>query len=683
MADNKLLRLIAGDLAIAIAKTEGGAVIRQIRDRKKQKNILSHDAPLFELTVRRIDSDENISVLSNGGFKNCRFVSLGSISHIILADCDSMPGVSVDITATAEKDIITFDTHITAVSDEFSLLYCDYMHLSFDKNDSVRYFFPYGSGTVHDTSREDFRQTENYPSYGVAMEYFCIYDVKTKRGIYYGLHDPAPAYKKLFVEHKKGSEYMTVASKYPMTDIDVPRNSQSLAGRLVWQIYDGDWYDAALLYRNFVTKEAAWMPQNIKDGCREDIPDWFLKNSHWWRIRMKEDDGVVDTLFEAQKILGVPSCVHLYDWHKNPYDNDYPHYFPVKDAMPTVVRRLQEQGLKVMPYINGRLWDTRDRGLDDWQWSTVAKPGCTKDRHGEPFIETYSSKESDGSSVRLSIMCPTTAVWQEKVRENVEKLLHDYDVDGVYIDQIGAAAPYLCEDRNHAHRPGGGVWWCEHYRNLLDHVSRVTPQRKIITTECNADPYTRSLDGFLTWLWVRDNEVPAYPAVYAGLVSMFGRHYDSLPMDEDDGQRIVCTESLLFGDQMGWIMPERFLAMPCRDYYCKLVKARETLAEYFWRGTMLRPPVITDDGEMLYTDKSKESPMGILKHRPTFAAAWQRHDSKRAYIFCNASKNAVNAKIETELADGEYITNQNKKVRIKNGKTQLKLEPESVIWITV
>ena len=50
-----------------------------------------------------------------------------------------------------------------------------------------------------------------------------------------------------------------------------------------------------------------------------------------------------------------------------------------------------------MPYINGRLWDTRDRGNNDFQFSNLAQPAATKDEQGKPYTEVYGSKETDGS----------------------------------------------------------------------------------------------------------------------------------------------------------------------------------------------------------------------------------------------------------------------------------------------
>ena len=39
---------------------------------------------------------------------------------------------------------------------------------------------------------------------------------------------------------------------------------------------------------------------------------------------------------------------------------------------------LQAAGVYVMPYINGRLWDTRDRGAADYRFTKVAMPAATK-----------------------------------------------------------------------------------------------------------------------------------------------------------------------------------------------------------------------------------------------------------------------------------------------------------------
>jgi len=123
-----------------------------------------------------------------------------------------------------------------------------------------------------------------------------------------------------------------------------------------------------------------------------------------------------------------------------------------------------------MPYINGRLWDSRDRGVEDFQFTSVALPAVSKDEAGKPILESYGSKESDGEPVRLGVMCPTTSLWQDKIRETALRLMNECGTGGVYIDQIAAAPPVLCFDRTHGHPTGGGHWWTAGYWQFLDRL---------------------------------------------------------------------------------------------------------------------------------------------------------------------------------------------------------------------
>ena len=167
-----------------------------------------------------------------------------------------------------------------------------------------------------------------------------------------------------------------------------------------------------------------------------------------------------------------PSGFHWYNWHEIPFDNDYPHYFPTKAGFPEAVRELQSANVFVMPYINGRLWDTRDKGSEDFEFTAVAKAAVSKNEKGEPYTEVYGSKEADGSPVRLGVMCPATQLWQNRVRDIVLRLMNECGVKGVYIDQIAAAAPTLCCDATHGHPLGGGHWWTEGYWKLLERHSQ-------------------------------------------------------------------------------------------------------------------------------------------------------------------------------------------------------------------
>ena len=80
----------------------------------------------------------------------------------------------------------------------------------------------------------------------------------------------------------------------------------------------------------------------------------------------------------------------------------------------------------------------------------------------------------------------------------VERLTHEYNLDGVYIDQIGAAAPKLCYDASHGHAVGGGSWWTDGYRALLQQTRTHAGDQAGLVTESNAEPYMGSLNSYLT-----------------------------------------------------------------------------------------------------------------------------------------------------------------------------------------
>lgn len=678
--EGKNIRIQADELICTLFMDNNGISLKSIKDCKTKKSFFSGIAPIFTLTARAVDSDELITVSSHGGFKSCVFSKSQKDYVFILTDNEKLSDVTVVLCAHTDGRRIEWAVNLISCNDEYSLFECDYPQITFDCNKNTYFLSPTGPGEVWN-SQAECRSLQNYPSYGASMQFMAFWNKASRRGIYYGLHDPSPAYKKIFFEKKKDENTFTFKGILPLTDIDVSRNSQSLRGLCVWELFDGDWYDAAMLYRNFFIKYAAWMPETAETG-RADIADWFKKVSHWWRVRMKDDEQYVNDILAANADLGYDSPVHLYDWHQIPYDNDYPHYFPAKDAFLSGVKRLQQNGVRVMPYINGRLWDTRDKGLNDWKWSKEAEPNCTKNRHGEPFIETYSSKETDGSSVRLSIMCPSTACWQEKVTELVNKLLNEVGVDGVYIDQIAAAQPYICEDRSHSHRPGGGSWWMESYNNLLDHVNRVRPEDKILTTECTADPFMKRLQGYLTWLWVHNNQVPAFVAVYSGYVAMFGRNYYYMPFDDDEGQRIMLAQSFTFGEQLGWNDLELYSHMKHKDFYKKCVRERTKIGEYMYNGRLLRSPEFKDNLPKLRTERCKEAYGGIVEHSAVFAEHWQRNDGEELLVIVNAGEKTAKIDFSFGLDDGQYTLFGDAEgiLDINNGKGTMVLAPLSVAY---
>ncbi|MEG0767912.1 MAG: DUF6259 domain-containing protein, partial [Clostridia bacterium] len=383
-----------------------------------------------------------------------------------------------------------------------------------------------------------------YPSgFSFTMPVCALYQpqVRPGNGLYVAVEDPTGCRKDLSM-HFFQSGQGCIDFHYPAENMYRPANAFEVPGSLVWQVFDGDWYDAAQLYRAFVQAHAQWLPACGARG-REDSPAWMrevpLYIMDWMPNDNPDADPVPISIRPAQeparddwyqkpiklaKALKMPFGYHLYNWHWIPFNNDFPHYFPVKEGLQAGVDAMHQYGIYVMPYVNGRLWDTHDARGEDAHFTREALAHTSKSRDGQPDLEIYASHEPDGAPVELAAMCPQSALWRKTLADIARELFETYQMDAIYIDQVAAAPVNLCCDPTHDHLPGGGDWWVKAYRLLMERLRLEKPAHCGFTTECNAEVYADGFDGFLTWVWIRSDMVPLFPTVYAGHIAMLGRN---------------------------------------------------------------------------------------------------------------------------------------------------------------
>ncbi len=420
-------------------------------------------------------------------------------------------------------------------------------------------------------------------------------------------------------------------------DMGVHGNGFEQAGETVLELFDGDWYDAARIHRAWAASSAPWWP----DAGRPDTPQWFKDTAIWAQTGGSAEE-CVDRVKRMAEYMGVPIALHWYNWHEIPFDVEYPHYFPTKPGMAEGVRELQEAGVRVMPYINGRLWDT---ALEDF--ATAGRAAATKNRDGEPYIEEY------GSGAKLAPMCPTQELWSDMVRELVLRLCGDeVGVDGVYIDQIAAAGPRECFDASHGHPVGGGDWWTGTgywplLRRLRAELRELSPD-KMITTECNAEPYANLFDGYLTWHFQYRDQVPLTAAVYGGRIQLFGRAYSG---DDAQSFRSKGAQSLVWGEQLGWMDPSIIEHPDNGPYFRRLARMRYALRDFLANGEMEHPPVLSGDvPEVTSVGRwSGEWPGTVAAVQ---RGAWRAPDGKVAVLFANTLLEPVTA--TWEVASERY-----------------------------
>ncbi|MBN1853938.1 MAG: hypothetical protein JW829_14495, partial [Pirellulales bacterium] len=509
-------------------------------------------------------------------------------------------------------------------------------------------FLPRGAGEVKSgVWSEAFQFSGNYPSGWLSLPFLAVYDRRVGTGLYTAIHDPWGSTKDLVVESRPAEQAVDLRFDHPAPNMGQSGTGFQLEGTAVWQLLRGDWYDASIIYRDWVRDQARWYPSLGSDG-RQDTPRW-LKELSCWALASGTTEQVVPATKEFQQAIGLPVGVHWYNWHTIPFDNDYPHYFPAKPGFAEGVAALQSSDVFVMPYINGRLWDIRDRGSDVFQFDDIARGAATKDEADGPYTETYGSKETDGSPVHLAAMCPATDLWKSKVRQIVLRLMNEYGVRGVYIDQVAAAKPQLCFDASHGHPLGGGHWWTEGYWDLLTKIRADMPKDCVLTTECNAEPYIHCFDGYLTWHWQYNGQVPAFPAVYGGAIQMFGRAYRGGPT-KDLALCMKAGQQLVYGEQIGWIDPNVTKEPDNMAFLRQMVHLRAKLIDYFMAGEMARPPRLEGTIPTVTADWQWHGVWPVTTDA-VLTGAWRLPaENRMVFLFVNVSDQPVTAEFDTDPA---------------------------------
>jgi hypothetical protein len=606
-ANSHTERLVGGDLAVATETFPGGAGVAALVDLTSGEDLSAVlPEPLFTITMRNTSSGEIIAMDADSNWQTVRQSASPGQLTINWSDANepSLAGLGVVVTCrpvepspaaqAAAPGGLAWRIRVKNPCPGWAVWDVKFPRLTLrPMGGDTRVLVPQGCGVLkRDIWRSALQYKGTYPGGWTAMQFLAAYDQAKRTGLYVADCDPNASVKEIAAETDQTRRRLIISWGHSPAGMTTPAQDFVLSAPVEWRPLRGDWFDASMVYRDWVRRSAKWQPKLGPDG-RQDTPMWMRELCLWAQVKGDPDTAASEAAAFVNAI-GLPTGVHWYRWHKIPFDNDYPHYLPAREGFAKAVAQIQDRLAKpayVMPYINGRLWDTRDRGTADFEFSRLALPAAAKDVDGNTYVETYGSKESDGSPVRLAPMCPSTPLWQRTITDLVLRLMDDDGVRAVYVDQVAAARPRLCFDPNHDHPAGGGSWWVESYGRMLSELRRKMPVGDALTTECNAEPYMKWFDGYLTWHWQFDGQVPAFPAVYGGAIQMFGRAYRGGPT-KDLALRMKAGQQLVFGEQIGWIDPG-VVSEPANVAFLKqMAHVRHQLRRFFYAGQMARPPAL-------------------------------------------------------------------------------------------
>lgn len=384
-----------------------------------------------------------------------------------------------------------------------------------------------------------------YPTVTSAMQFILVHD---KDGaLYFGTEDSSGSGRYYNVDGNRALHVsMTVPASEAWTSdgtFRLPFAANIGFDVKGWEHAVNTWYKPA-------TYNFTWGGEERKIVNRlETLSPWLLDTDGWVRLKTVEDEFAA--LDKAADIFGPHLSAHWYWWHQIDYDTHYPDYLPARDGFAERIAQIHKKGVQITPYINGRLWDPKsDSYLRDGGINASARK-----MDGTLYTEIYST-----SGVVNTVTCPYTKTWHDKLCGLVDSLQRKFNVDGVYIDQIGCTIQTPCWNPDHGHPRGGGEFYLEGYRNILRDIrSNILRPEGMLSTEENGECYSDLFDMMLMvnsrYRSGYSKIIPVFPMVYSDRIITSAYTYlpEILEVGQPSTYRFAFAKALLYGSQPGWV----------------------------------------------------------------------------------------------------------------------------------
>lgn len=652
--------------------------------------------PLFYGVIKDLKTNRLQEFDSKQKWKSVTFETSQDVISLTFDGLNGYEKVGVKLSATIDDNGITWTSKV--VNENSSVSVIEITHpTAIVGGPCFDLFSPCYSGLViPDAGKKGYKIDRPY---GNTMQFICAYG--KEGGVYFSAHDPDPAVKRLEIVAEKG--VADVRYVYLGENATLPCNSFALNGEYRWQALKGDWYDGSKIYKEFVQTKATWLPKIDQDGRVgtlqkfKDIPFWicdYIPNSKEQGDNKPMAISAGSDLYsegywynapiELQKQLGVPVAYHVYNWHESAFNVDYPHFIPAKEEFKKGLKILKENGILVMPYINALSWETKDDYSGKYQttFANTGIKGSVKTLSGDVKVVEYPQTHDGKTYVQLAYMCPTDEVWQEIIKDVTKTLEKEFEVDGVYFDQISASHGNPCYDKEHGHTVGGGTFWEQGYQKMMDKICVDRPQNSFYFSEDNVEEYAKMFDGFLTWRWGIANAVPAFPAIYAGYVQMIGRSCLGNKKDDVEFLKYSLAKSFVYGQQLGWFKADVIYNKKVMPFLKELVQTRYKYTKLFNYSEMLRPPKVECKTLPLVTSPALYFADDVVMER-VISGAWRCKKTSKVVLFAiNVDEKECDATISFDA--NEYVIDNNKLAsagfEIKDGiaEINIKMPPLSI-----
>jgi hypothetical protein len=617
------------ELSMKLTKIKGGISIDSIKSGATE--LLNPGSQLFDLTVSNLAASST-HLTSQNGWTNITLNEGQNRYTINFSDpTNSNLPDSLQVTASIEinNEASTWDISVEGIGNRHSLINIVAPKLRLKPLNGGKFLLPKYSGQLVYTDNEAINREMHYPTgWESTMQFLAYYN--DSLGVYLGNHDPKASSKKFIV--KKVGDSIEYSTDIIVPNKTLANNNWALSGSFSLNTFKGNWFDAAQIYKQWASTKAEFWPtmttariQRQKALGRIGIWGFFMENLDYSLANMEHNMNDYINYF-----AGIPVGFHWYKWNNVEFDSKYPNYFPEREGMAEMVSRIQQSGdAYIMPYINGRLFDT-----SNGDYGTKGYPYATKDAQGNIFSQDFNNNH-------FAVMDPTQTPWQDVLIDASQQLTSRIGSHGIYLDQVAASSTKQCMDSSHNHPLGGGHWWRDGYNQMFSRIHQAIPNSTFVTVEGGNDYLIDQVDGFLTQGWTSNDLVPAFQAVYSGKVQLIGRQFGTGEYN-NDAFYAKLAQAFVGGTQLGrtslWMIhdPNATVAAP---FIKRLATMRYKLKDFLAFGELLKPvTLIGNIPSITSTWTDYGTPIDVTIDAIQASAYKNETGDTIAFIFVNASR---------------------------------------------
>jgi hypothetical protein len=336
---------------------------------------------------------------------------------------------------------------------------------------------------------------EYYPSKGwegiypgpVSTQFMAYYD--SKGGLYFGAHDEQCNVKAIeYYRYEEG-----IRLEFKLFPGAIPKGKYQMEYNMVLGVFEGDWYEAANIYRQWYQNSNIEKPVRLFEN--KEVPQWMDESPVvvGYPVRGKKDTGVMDPNPEYFPFTNaVPYLEKLSDELDSKVMSLLMHWegtamwappymwppFGGEEGFTEYVDKMHAKGNLVGVYSSGIGW-TQESTLipeynrrEDYERLKLRDIMCESPAGELPYSYICAGGIRWGYD-----MCPANKFTTEISVEQVSQISAS-GVDYIqYFDQNLGGAPYACYSKNHGHPPAPGKWRNKAMIELIRELNRTVREK--------------------------------------------------------------------------------------------------------------------------------------------------------------------------------------------------------------